>query len=106
MQERGFGVFGPTREAAMLETSKAHAKRFMQRHTIPTAADAVCESRQEAQEALEMFHLPVVIKADGLASGKGVLICEETPRRNRRSPICSAVSCLVRSRSRSSSKST
>jgi phosphoribosylamine--glycine ligase len=61
----------------MIETSKAHAKRFMQRHTIPTAAYAVCESRQEAQEALEMFHLPVVIKADGLAGGKGVLICED-----------------------------
>jgi len=77
MQSRGRAVFGPTREAAMIETSKAHAKRFMQRHTIPTAAYAVCESRQEAQEALEMFHLPVVIKADGLAGGKGVLICED-----------------------------
>ncbi len=77
MQLRGLAVFGPTREAALLETSKAHAKRFMQRHTIPTANYAVCESRQEAQEALEMFHLPVVIKADGLASGKGVLICEK-----------------------------
>ena len=76
MQLRGLAVFGPTREAALLETSKAHAKRFMQRHTIPTANYAVCESRQEAQEALEMFHLPVVIKADGLAGGKGVLICE------------------------------
>jgi phosphoribosylamine--glycine ligase len=77
MQQRGFRVFGPTREAALLETSKAHAKRFMQRHTIPTAAYAVCESQREALETLEMFHLPVVIKADGLAAGKGVLICEE-----------------------------
>src|ERR1700734_2287929 len=76
MQRRGLKVFGPTQEAALLETSKAHAKRFMQRHTIPTAAYAVCESRQEAQDALAMFHLPVVIKADGLAAGKGVLICE------------------------------
>jgi phosphoribosylamine---glycine ligase len=76
MQPRGLAVFGPTREAAMLETSKSYAKRFMQRHTIPTAAYAVCESRQEAQDALAMFHLPVVIKADGLAAGKGVLICE------------------------------
>jgi len=77
MQRRELKVFGPTQEAALLETSKAHAKRFMQRHTIPTAAYAVCESRKEAQEALEMFHLPVVIKADGLAAGKGVLICEK-----------------------------
>lgn len=76
MQRRGLAVFGPTRDAAMLETSKAYAKRFMQRHTIPTANYAVCTSREEAQAALEMFHLPVVIKADGLASGKGVLICE------------------------------
>ena len=75
MHQRELKVFGPTQDAALLETSKAHAKRFMQRHTIPTANYAVCESRQEAQQALEMFHLPVVIKADGLASGKGVLIC-------------------------------
>jgi len=75
MQQRDLKVFGPTQDAAMLETSKGHAKRFMQRYTIPTAAYAVCESRQEAQQALEMFHLPVVIKADGLAAGKGVLIC-------------------------------
>ncbi len=79
MQGRGFRVFGPTREAALLETSKAHAKRFMQRHQIPTANYAVCESRQEAQDALEMFKLPVVIKADGLAAGKGVLICDTKP---------------------------
>ncbi|MGB7137743.1 MAG: phosphoribosylamine--glycine ligase [Acidobacteriaceae bacterium] len=76
LESRGLPVFGPTREAAQLETSKAHAKRFMQRHGIPTAAYAVCESRQEAQASLEMFKLPVVIKADGLAAGKGVLICE------------------------------
>ena len=76
MQARGLKVFGPTREAALLETSKAHAKRFMQRHTIPTAAYAVCESRHEAQNGLELFHLPVVVKADGLAAGKGVVICE------------------------------
>lgn len=77
MKRRGLAVFGPTRDAAMLETSKAYAKRFMQRHTIPTANYAVCASRQEAMEALELFHYPVVIKADGLASGKGVLICAD-----------------------------
>jgi phosphoribosylamine--glycine ligase len=76
-QQRGFRVFGPTQEAAQLETSKAYAKRFMQRHGIPSPDYAVCESRLEAQQSLEMFHLPVVIKADGLAAGKGVLICEE-----------------------------
>jgi phosphoribosylamine--glycine ligase len=76
LQRRGLAVFGPTRAAAMLETSKAFAKRFMQRHNIPTANYAVCTSQQEALESLHLFHLPVVIKADGLASGKGVLICE------------------------------
>ncbi|HZD49579.1 MAG TPA: phosphoribosylamine--glycine ligase [Silvibacterium sp.] len=76
MQRRGLAVFGPTQAAAMLETSKAFAKRFMQRHKIPTANYAVCSTRQEALDSLHLFHLPVVIKADGLASGKGVLICE------------------------------
>jgi phosphoribosylamine--glycine ligase len=76
MQRRGLKVFGPTRDAACLETSKAFAKRFMQRHSIPTANFAVCASQQEAMAALEMFRHPVVIKADGLQAGKGVLICE------------------------------
>jgi len=76
LRRRGLAVFGPTRAAAMLETSKAFAKRFMQRHKIPTASFAVCSTRQEALNSLHLFHLPVVIKADGLASGKGVLICE------------------------------
>ncbi|HEX4005378.1 MAG TPA: phosphoribosylamine--glycine ligase [Acidobacteriaceae bacterium] len=76
MQRRGMAVFGPTREAAMLETSKGYAKRFMQRHGIPTANYAVSTSKDEALAALELFHLPVVVKADGLAAGKGVLICE------------------------------
>lgn len=75
MQRRSLAVFGPTRAAAMLETSKAFAKRFMQRHKIPTANYAVCSTQEEAQAALDLFHLPVVIKADGLAAGKGVLIC-------------------------------
>jgi phosphoribosylamine---glycine ligase len=79
LRRRGLSVFGPTQAAAMLETSKAFAKRFMQRHNIPTANYAVCASQQEALEALDLFHLPVVIKADGLASGKGVLICETKP---------------------------
>ncbi len=77
MRRRGLKVFGPTRDAAMLETSKAFAKRFMQRHSIPTANFAVCTSQQEAMAALAMFHHPVVIKADGLQAGKGVLICEK-----------------------------
>jgi phosphoribosylamine--glycine ligase len=76
LQQRGFRVFGPSREAAMLETSKAFAKRFLQRHQIPTAHYAVCTSPAELEKAIEMFHAPIVVKADGLAAGKGVLICD------------------------------
>ena len=79
LRRRSLPVFGPTRAAAMLETSKAFAKRFMQRHNIPTAKYAAVSSREQALEALGLFHLPVVIKADGLAAGKGVLICETRP---------------------------
>jgi phosphoribosylamine---glycine ligase len=76
LQRRSIPVFGPTREAAQLESSKAFAKRFMQRHHIPTAAYAIATSEHQAMESIDLFHLPVVIKADGLASGKGVIMCE------------------------------
>ena len=76
LTERGMRVFGPTKEAAMLETSKGFAKRFMQRNNIPTANYAVCSSAAELEKAVEMFHPPVVVKADGLAAGKGVIICQ------------------------------
>jgi phosphoribosylamine---glycine ligase len=69
-------VFGPSQAAAMLETSKSFAKRFMQRHSIPTAAYAAAASESEAMHSLDLFHPPLVIKADGLAAGKGVIICE------------------------------
>jgi phosphoribosylamine--glycine ligase len=76
LQRRSIPVFGPTQKAAQLESSKAFAKRFMQRHQIPTAAYAVATSEQQALESIQLFHLPLVIKADGLASGKGVVVCE------------------------------
>jgi phosphoribosylamine--glycine ligase len=75
LQEHGLRVFGPTRAAAMLESSKGFAKRFLQRHNIPTANYAVCTSAAEFEQAVEIFHPPIVVKADGLAAGKGVLIC-------------------------------
>ena len=75
LRERGVRVFGPTRQAASLETSKGFAKRFMQRHNIPTANYALCASSAELEKAVEMFHPPIVVKADGLAAGKGVVIC-------------------------------
>jgi phosphoribosylamine--glycine ligase len=76
LQQRGLRVFGPTRAAAMLESSKGFAKRFLQRHNIPTPNYAVCSSAAEVEKAIEMFHPPIVVKADGLAAGKGVIICE------------------------------
>lgn len=75
LARRGIAVFGPSQKAAMLETSKSFAKRFMQRHNIPTAAYAVVTSEGEALSSLDLFHYPIVVKADGLAAGKGVLIC-------------------------------
>ena len=74
-RERGYKVFGPTQRAAQLESSKAFAKQFMKRYQIPTAHYAVCTSAKEVEEALKHFHAPVVVKADGLAAGKGVVIC-------------------------------
>ncbi|MGB8889277.1 MAG: phosphoribosylamine--glycine ligase [Candidatus Korobacteraceae bacterium] len=73
-QKRGWPIFGPTRAAARLESSKSFAKEFMQRHRIPTAKYSVCVTREEVREALKLFHTPVVVKADGLAAGKGVVI--------------------------------
>ena len=72
--QRGLRVFGPARAAAQLESSKSFAKEFLQRHRIPTAAYAICDSIDEVREALGHFHAPVVVKADGLAAGKGVVI--------------------------------
>ncbi|MEJ5370011.1 MAG: phosphoribosylamine--glycine ligase [Bryobacteraceae bacterium] len=69
--------FGPTRAAAALEGSKIFAKQFMQRAGIPTARFVAAESLDAARSALDEFTYPVVVKADGLAAGKGVVICED-----------------------------
>ena len=71
----GWSVFGPTKAAAQLETSKSFAKEFMQRHRIPTSHYAICDSIDDLNDAIGRFSTPVVIKADGLAAGKGVVIC-------------------------------
>jgi phosphoribosylamine--glycine ligase len=73
-QRRGWPIFGPTQAAAQLESSKSFAKEFMQRHRIPTAHYAICKSVDEVRAALSHFHPPIVVKADGLAAGKGVVI--------------------------------
>jgi phosphoribosylamine---glycine ligase len=73
---RGWPVFGPTKAAAQLESSKAFAKQFLQRHHIPTAHYAICASNSEVKHELSRFSAPVVVKADGLAAGKGVVVCK------------------------------
>lgn len=73
-QGRQLPIFGPSQRAAEIEGSKVFAKQFMERHGIPTAPFAVVHDAAEARAACERFGLPVVLKADGLASGKGVMI--------------------------------
>ncbi len=73
---RGWPTFGPKKAAAQLESSKSFAKEFLQRHHIPTAHFAICNSMDEVRSALHHFHPPVVVKADGLAAGKGVVIAK------------------------------
>ncbi len=75
-QRRGWRVFGPTQAAARLESSKSFAKEFLQRHHIPTAPFAICDSVDQVRSSLSHFHTPVVVKADGLAAGKGVVIAK------------------------------
>jgi len=71
---RGLKVFGPTKEAAQLESSKDFAKRFMLRHKIPTAAYETFSDRAAAHAYVDRKGAPIVIKADGLAAGKGVVV--------------------------------
>ncbi|WP_411845295.1 phosphoribosylamine--glycine ligase [Roseibacillus persicicus] len=72
--DAGIPCWGPRKESAMLEASKAFAKLFMQRHEIPTGKAWVCESIEEAQDAIG-GRFPTVLKFDGLAAGKGVAVC-------------------------------
>lgn len=72
--EAGIPCWGPYKEAAQLEASKAFAKTFLQRHNIPTAAFSIVHTKHEAQRAITRY--PVVLKFDGLAAGKGVAVCQ------------------------------
>jgi phosphoribosylamine--glycine ligase len=78
-------LFGPTAAAARLESSKAFAKAFMARHGVPTARFRICQSLDEARESIrrDEFGVPVVLKADGLAAGKGVVIAEDRAAADR-----------------------
>ena len=76
LEEAGVPAFGPTRAAAELEGSKAFAKELMEEAGVPTASHVLLRSREEALEHLAGTSYPTVLKADGLAAGKGVIICQ------------------------------
>jgi phosphoribosylamine--glycine ligase len=78
-RQRGWPIVGPSRRGAALECSKVHAKHFMARHGIPTARFRICDDADSAFEAVRSgaFGFPVVLKADGLAAGKGVVIAAD-----------------------------
>ena len=75
-EKRDLRIIGPRRDAARLEASKVFAKQFMERHRIPTARFVVPENLEAAARSLAEFDFPVVVKADGLAAGKGVRVVE------------------------------
>ena len=76
-RDAGIAVFGPNRSGGRLETSKIFAKRFMERHAIPTARFKAVHNVDQARRALEGWRGGAVVKADGLAAGKGVVVCDD-----------------------------
>ena len=76
--EKNLPVFGPTKSAAQLESSKIWAKNFMKRNDIPTARFEIFDDAKKAQDYVKSLEYNVVVKADGLAAGKGVLVCNST----------------------------
>lgn len=81
-REAGLRIFGPTRAAAQLESSKDFAKQFMVRHRIPTARHATFTRASEAKAYVEKEGAPIVVKADGLAAGKGVVVAASATEAN------------------------
>jgi phosphoribosylamine--glycine ligase len=77
-QKAGLRIFGPSREAAQLEASKAFAKQLMRHADVPTAEFRVCDHPDPARHYVTTREYPVVVKADGLAAGKGVIVCATT----------------------------
>jgi phosphoribosylamine---glycine ligase len=77
-ESRGLKVFGPTGAAAQIEGSKSFAKTLMEKHSIPTGRASAFDSYDEAKAYIESLPAPLVVKADGLAAGKGVLIARDT----------------------------
>ncbi len=78
-RNKGLSIVGPSKQAAELEGSKGYSKDFMKKYDIPTAKSDEVYGIEEAVKALEGYTYPVVVKADGLAAGKGVIICNDRP---------------------------
>ncbi|MFJ4336578.1 phosphoribosylamine--glycine ligase [Streptomyces sp. NPDC088915] len=87
----GIPVFGPSREAAELEGSKAFAKDVMAGAGVPTARSYVCTTPEEIDEALDAFGAPYVVKDDGLAAGKGVVVTDDLDRARTHALACDRV---------------
>src|SRR5262249_6563055 len=87
-RDEGLHVFGPSRAAARLESSKAFAKAFMARHDIPTARFQVFTDADAARHYCRALGAPVVVKADGLAGGKGALVCKTLSEADRAVGAC------------------
>jgi len=75
-EERGLTIFGPTAKAAQLEGSKIFMKNFLARHNVPTAKYIETDSLEEAYKFINTLEAPIVVKADGLCGGKGVIIAQ------------------------------
>ncbi|MEU2155358.1 phosphoribosylamine--glycine ligase [Streptomyces sp. NPDC019396] len=87
----GIACFGPSREAARIEGSKAFAKEIMAAANVPTARSYICTSPEEVDEALDAFGPPYVVKDDGLAAGKGVVVTEDVAEAREHALACGRV---------------
>lgn len=76
LNEKGIKAFGPCKKGARLEGSKSYSKYFMEKYNVPTAKYEVYDDAKKALEGVKHFNVPIVVKADGLAQGKGVIICQ------------------------------
>ena len=81
-QKKNLPIFGPSKNAAQLESSKIWAKEFMKRNSIPTADFEIFDDAHKAKDFVQTYDRPVVIKADGLAAGKGVIVCDSKDEAN------------------------
>ncbi|MFC5822372.1 phosphoribosylamine--glycine ligase [Nonomuraea insulae] len=91
VREAGFACFGPSRDAAMIEGSKTFAKEIMRAADVPTARARTCTTEEEAAAALDEFGAPYVVKDDGLAAGKGVVVTEDRDQALAHARTCERV---------------